>query len=880
MVALSPRAIRLCLAISAAALFALADGRASADTRESGDAASAHTWHAPLSDGAALSLPDLGEGVPSPHDFLGYSIGERFTPAHRVADYLETLAASSDRARLWSYGESYEGRPLQLMAISSASNIEALEGIRERHLARLDSVPRESSTTTGPLNTGLESSADPAFVWLSYGVHGNESSSTEAAMAAAYVLLAAETEAWNGVLERVVVLLDPLTNPDGRERYVHHYKSRSGRSPDPYREAAEHREPWPSGRQNHYGIDLNRDWIWLSQVETQHRVREYRRWEPHVFVDLHEMSPDSSYFFPPSAAPVHPLIDDRTVEWLETFGKANAAAFEQQGWLFYTGEQYDLFYPGYGDSYPALRQSVGMTYEMAGSGVAGLSLRRRTGNTLRLADRTARHLTTSLSTVRTAAEKQHDLIHDQASARAEAARGSDVYLWSPREPHAEAAVRLLAGHGITVQRLAQPWTTSATPPGGGDPIQREFEEGTYLATAGQGTGNLVRTLFELEAELDPRFIEAQRERVEGHRDAQFFDITAWSLPLAYDFEVWKTDRAPSEPIELVHDADSAGSIVGEGDFGYIVPAAGLATFRAAASLQRHRISYRQLQPHSAMHGALFVARRDLGSAGESTIAAIAASSGVTIQRVASGYGEDGVPFGSEEHPPVRHSRIGLVLGEGVSAYSFGHLWHLLDQTIEAEYHQIRIQDLTGTLTDLDVAIFPDGKDYSGRLDADAAGRIRDWVEGGGVIVAINQAAVWLREHGVLTDEEWSPSEDSGTDPTRLVPGAIVQTDHVAHHPLFAGLDHPPSVLFQGDDIWPPTGDPKHDLLVASEDNPVIAGFAWPESKEALAGALLVGDFPVEEGRVVVFSQDPAFRLFWRATMPLFLNAVLHGPSWP
>jgi len=869
-------ALRALLPISLLSLSFIAISAAGEASEDPGVAAAIDddaSWHAPLSDGAEIDLPPLDSGVPSPLDVLGYPLGERFTPGHHVSSYLQRVAIESPRARLWSYGRSYEGRPLQVMAISSPENLTRLDEIREEHLARLSALDGDRPVP--------DSVPGPAIVWLSYGVHGNESSSTEAAMATAYVLNAGEG-AWPELLEDVVVLLDPLTNPDGRARYVHHYTSRAGRVPDPDSAAAEHREPWPGGRQNHYLTDLNRDWMWLSQIETEHRVAAFREWEPHVFVDLHEMSPDSSYFFPPAATPVHPLIDQRTVNWLETFGAENALAFEEQGWLFYTGEQYDLFYPGYGDSYPSLRNSVGMTFEMAGGGSAGLTLKRRTGSTLRLADRTARHLTTSLATVRTAALRRDQLVADQLAARSDAlANASGIYLWSAQEDHADAAASLLRSHGIEVKVLAKAWRGAVRSMAGGEPIERDFPAGAYAVDTHQALGNLVRTLFELEAELDPDFIAAQRARLDAHRDTQFYDITAWCLPLAYDFAAWKAEEIPADHLtEAAARKSHTESIEGTGDFGYVVPPQGLRSFQVAAALQRERISYRQLQPHAGSDdGALFIPRRSLGGRPEAELEDLLASSGALARRVETGYDENGTPFGSEEHPSISRSRIGLVMGDGISPTTYGHLWHLLDRTIEASHHQLRARDLVRALGGLDVVVLPPGDAYDQAIGEEDAGRLKSWVESGGVLVAIGETSDWLREASIISPDDWPEPEESDGESAFFVPGAILQTTASPYHPIFAGLEHAPPVLFEGDTPWLATGDVTHDLLVVTDEDPVVAGFAWPESESDLAGALLVGEFRYESGRVIVFSQNPAFRNFWRATMPLFLNAVLHGPSW-
>src|SRR4051812_30750749 len=408
-----------------------------------------HALVATLSRGETLDLPPLDEHLPSPAAFLGYPLGARFTSWDRIVAYLEALDAASPRVKLWEYGHTYEGRPLKLLAVSSPENLERLEEIRKDVLRLADPAGASAADRERILRR------TPLVVWLAYGVHGNESSSAEAALGAAYVLAAAQGETAE-MLKDVVVLIDPLQNPDGRERYVNGYRQRRGDEANAPPAAAEHWEPWPGGRQNHYLIDLNPDWAWASQQETRPRIAAYRWGEPQVSVDSPERGGENSSFSPPPAEPINPQIDRRVLSWLDAFGRANATAFDRQGWVYFKEENYDLFYPGYGDSYPSLRGAVGMTYEMAGGGRAGVALALPDGTVLTLADRVARHLTTSLATVRTAARNSRKLLADFTANRAKpAAEPARTFLWPADQPEARPLADLLALHGVRVRQLAQ-----------------------------------------------------------------------------------------------------------------------------------------------------------------------------------------------------------------------------------------------------------------------------------------------------------------------------------------------------------------------------------------------------------------------------------------
>ena len=887
---------------------------------------------APLSAGEALELPEVDPAIPSPADVLGYSLGTRFTRYADILGYLEKLAAASPRVAMWEYGRTYEDRPLVLVAVSSAANVARLDEIRARRAALGDPAGWSGEERE------RAAAEEPAVVWLGYGVHGNESSSAEAAMAAAYLLAAAGGD-WERLLDEVVVLVDPLKNPDGRERYVHGYQQLRGAEPEPDPDAVEHREPWPGGRFNHYLFDLNRDWAWATQRETRARLAAVRAWEPQVYVDLHEMSSESTYFFPPPAEPVNPDIDPRVVAWLDAFGRGNAAAFDRLGWIYYKAESFDLFYPGYSDSYGSFRDAVGMTYEVAGGGRAGLAIRRSDGSLLTLADRLARHLVASLATVRTAAEGKRRLVGDFLAARAERARRTGpAYLWDAGRPEAGAMASLLARHGIEVRRLAADREIAVRPLGpgagaagrdGGRAEPRAFRAGAWVASAGQPLGHLLRALVEPETPMPEPFLDRQRRRVEDDLDAAFYDVTAWALPLAYNVETWVAARPPAAlgpPLPapdveadagdgLPAPSSSPGAAAAPaGRVGWLLPPAGLATYRSAARLAaadvRFRVALDELEVGGRAYpsGTLFVPR--LGAPAETpTLLAGLAAEGLEVHPADTSFSTGGISLGSERTASVGRVRVGLVGGDSTSPTALGALWHLFDRQLGLDHLRLDAASLDRTdLGALDVLVLPDG-DYAEALDGRPGEALEAWLRAGGVLVALEGAVDWLRERELTAVRSWEPPEreegesretagaeegETAVDPETpeassapaarpidrplYVPGAVVATELRAGHPLTAGLPSPPPMLVSGARPLLASGEPQTDVVTAARDEPVVAGFAWPESRRRLAGSLLVACERVGRGQLVLFAQDPVFRAFWRGTMPLLLNAVVYGPG--
>ncbi|HEX6203553.1 MAG TPA: hypothetical protein VF100_11165, partial [Thermoanaerobaculia bacterium] len=567
--------------------------------------------------------------------------------------------------------------------------------------------------------------------------------------------------------------------------------------------------------------------------------------------------------------------------------------------------------------------AVGMTYEMAGGGRAGLALARPDGSVLTLADRVARHLVASLATVETAAADAPRLVADFVAARAAAAAGPGaLWLWADDGGEARALADTLRLHGIEVRRLAAGARLTVRPIGGtGEVAPRAFDAGTWAVSAAQPLGRLARALLDAESPMGEEFVARQRRRVEQDLDAAFYDVTAWSLPLAYDVPAWRAEAAAAAGVATVA-ADAAAPAAdlapppAEAVVGWLLPPAGLATYRVAARLQREGVRFRvaldaaTVGGRSYPPGTLFVPR--LGNpAAADLVARLAAAEGQPALPATTSYSSGGISLGSPRMADVGRVRTGVIGGAGTRSTSFGALWFLLDRQVEARPTRLDAATLGAVdLAEFDVLVMPDGGGWDGALDEEAAAALEAWMRGGGVLVGVGGAIDWLRARDLATVVEWQP-EDAAGDPEAPavagggaaaapapaasaaagdrpaldlarrpldVPGAVLATSLAPGHPLAVGIGAPPPVLFNGSRPLVATGEPRVDVLTVAADEPVLAGFAWPESRARLAGALLVAAEPVGRGRLVLFSQDPAFRGFWRGTFPLLLNAAIYGPA--
>jgi hypothetical protein len=425
--------------------------------------------------------------VPDPDGWLGRRFAERHTTVDEILGYAQALAEASDRVTLEHMGTSVQGDPLLLLVITDPDLRPALAA-RDSLITIVRDPWLHSRSARSEALRGLR----PA-VWIAGSVHGDEASGSEAALLMAYHLAADRSEATHAILRSSVVLVGPSHNPDGRRRFLQHVRDhgRQRTAPDPSPWAAEHWQVWPGGRTNHFLFDLNRDWAFLTQQETRSHVAAFLRWRPQVFVDLHEMGRESSYFFPPPAEPINPNIPSEHLEWFEIFGKANAEAFDARGFDYYVREDFDLFYPGYGDSWPTLQGAVGMTFEQATT--RGRALRQREGRIVGYREAVHHHFVATLTTVRTAAERSSELLRSYARfhevARERAARDARKEIILSVATHGAEAARLaevLARQGITVWKTTATRSLRLTPYDGERAREVELPAGSFPHSARAG----------------------------------------------------------------------------------------------------------------------------------------------------------------------------------------------------------------------------------------------------------------------------------------------------------------------------------------------------------------------------------------------------------
>ena len=809
--------------------------------------------------------------VLSPKEFLGYELGEKFTRHHQVVSYFQHIAGESPNVKLHQYGTTNEDRPLLMALISSPENLANLEMIRTDNLKRAGVLPGSPST-------------DIAVVWLSYNVHGNESNSTEASMATTYKLLSEHQD----FLENTLVVIDPCINPDGRERYVNFYWE-TGQFPfNPDPQSAEHQEPWPGGRQNHYLFDLNRDWVWQTQKESQLRLAEYNRWLPHIHVDFHEQGYNNPYYFAPAAQPYHEQITQWQRDFQVAIGKNHAKYFDQNDWLYFTKQSFDLLYPSYGDTYPMYNGAIGMTYEQGGSGRAGLGIIKQEGDTLTLLDRLTRHTTTGLSTIEIASEQSKEILRQFALffqpkksvdyqsfvlKSANVDKMDDLKQWLDKNQiqyGTSTAVKGMEGYNFQTKN------TEAF----------SLSDNDLVVSVNQPKGVLIKVLFEPTTRLV---------------DSLTYDITAWSVPYFYGIQAYATRTALIVKTIPYKDSFSEAPVP-EDAYAFFFKWNSMHDAQLLSSLLNKQIKVRftdtpiLINATQFERGTFIVSERDnkhLGGEFERQITQITNTHKAKFEVVKTGFMDGGPDLGSRNIHYLKAPKIAILRGEGVTTTDYGATWFFMEQELGYPFSALNTTSIEAVnLDEYNVLIMQDGRYRN--LSKSAIEKIITWVKKGGKLIAIDESLKKLvnTEFSSLknfTDDEdkkdWEQrqaeravgsqlipySEQSRNYASRNISGAIFRVTLDNTHPLAYGYGKEFYSLKTGASRYGFLNNQNVGIIKSANDH--INGFAGQFVKEDIVNSMALGVENIGGGRIVYFVDNPLFRDFWYDAKLLFVNAL-------
>jgi Zinc carboxypeptidase len=810
----------------------------------------------------------------SPEQFLGYAPGTHFTPHYQIVNYFQYIARTvPDMVKLEQYGKTNEGRPLLLATIASKENFLSLENIRQNNL-RLANMSRDKMAPN---------ESTPAIVWLSFNVHGNEPASSEASMMTLYALVDPSNTNTKNWLKNTVVLIDPCINPDGRDRYVNWYNQMVGSNLNANQFAREHQEPWPRGRTNHYYFDLNRDWAWQTQLETRQRMVKYNEWMPQVHVDYHEQGYNAPYYFAPAAEPFHEVVSPWQREFQTTIGKNNAKYFDENGWLYFTKERFDLFYPSYGDTYPTYNGAIGMTFEQGGIS-AGLGVATLDGDTLFLTDRVKHHFTTSMSVVEITSLNATKVVHEYRNYfnNAVAKPAGEFKSYLLRADEGDRLKRLT--NLLDLNKIDWGYANSGTAFAGmnydnGKTENGKTAPGDVVVNMNQPKSNLIKVLFERSSKLS---------------DSATYDITAWAVPFAYGLKAYavkdfiaSSKTAPTTTMNPVAD----------NSYGFVVRWNGVSSTKFLASVLKQGVHARYTETAFTSggkeydKGTILITRAANQHVSKlvDIVRDAAASSGASISSITSGFVEKGSDVGSDHVHGIRTPRIALLSGDETSAAAVGEIWHFIDQELKYPVTLLNSSTLGRVnLNDYQVLVIPDGNyDFFG--DKEQNEMLKMWVRRGGRIIALENAVAQMSrtDWGIKmkTTPEEKKDDSKKADYTLLkkfenrerdalvssIPGAIYKVDLDNTHPLGFGYPDFYYTLKQDANIYEFVGD-GWNVGTLRKDN-YVTGFTGSKTKETLKDGLIFGVVELGAGQVVFLNDNPLFRNFWDNGKLLFCNAL-------
>ncbi|MFV1884012.1 MAG: M14 family metallopeptidase [Balneola sp.] len=820
---------------------------------------------------------NYNDDIPTPKEVLGAELGEWHVRHDQLVQYMYAVAEASDRVSITEYARTYENRKLLSLVITSPANHGRLDEIREEHVKLTD--PEVSGE--------LDISEMPAVVQMSYSVHGNEPSGSNASLAVVYHLAAAEGREIEELLSNVVVLIDPSINPDGLNRFAHWantHKSKNVLVTDP--ESREYSEVWPGGRTNHYWFDLNRDWLLVQHPESKGRIARFHEWKPNILTDHHEMGSNSTFFFQPGIpSRTHPLTPQRNQDLTANIAEYHADELDKIQSLYYSKESFDDFYYGKGSTYPDVQGSIGILFEQASSrGHAQETVH----GIIHFPFTIRNQVTASYSTLKAAQDLREELLEHQRlfyqEAAREAARASiKAYVFGESADQARTfhLAEMLNRHQIEVYELGNGVSANG----------ENFEAGkAYVVPTNQPQYKLITAMFERRTEFT---------------DSLFYDVSAWTMPYAFNLPFAELGSREFNNNLLGERFDgemkSNGSVVGNrSNYAYAFEWDEYYSPRALYRLQSAGVrtkvaslpfsSVTQEGQKSFDYGTILipVGVQDDQNKVHEIVKTIAKEDGIKVYALSSGLSTSGIDLGSNNFENLEKPNVAILGGEGTSSAEVGEAWHLFDQRYHMPLTILDKGDLGGA--DLDrynVLVMAGG--WYGDLSEGEVNAIKNWVRGGGVLIAYKSAVNWARQQELADvktkeredDEQEGPrpyvkqSMDSGA---RVIGGSIFNAKLDLTHPLGYGFNDDDITVFRNSTIFLEKGENRYSTPLYYTDAPLAAGYISDENLETIKGSAAVVVSRFGGGRVIAMTDNPNFRAFWYGTNKLFANAIFFGQT--
>ncbi len=804
------------------------------------------------------------ENIPTPKEVIGHEVGEWHVTHDKLMFYMQTLADKSDRITIETRGHTFEGRPILLLTITSPKNHQNIESIREEHVA----ITENGAST-------LSTDAMPIVVYQGFSIHGNEPSGANAGLAYAYYLTAAQGPEIDDLLDNLVILMDPSFNPDGLQRFAYWANTNKSINLVADNNEREYHEVWPGGRTNHYWFDMNRDWLPVQLPESRARIKSFHKWLPNILTDHHEMGTNSTFFFQPGEPTrVHPLTPKMNQELTAEIGTYHARALDKIGSLYYSEENYDDYYYGKGSTFPDVNGSIGILFEQ-GSSRGHIQ---ETENGLLTFPFTIRNqFTTALSTIEAAKnmrvkilDYQRDFYNDVRSEAAKNKTKSIVFGDSKDAAKAWHLAEILNRHKIKFNELASDVTIGG---------KSYIKGNSYVVPMNQKNHRLIKAMFEKRTTFT---------------DSLFYDISAWTFPLAFNLDYSEQSSMANVGSEITNFTALTGKVNEKSTYAYLFEWNEYYTPKALNLIVEKGLRAKVAKSPFSVEGKQYdygtilipVQNQDLNADElHEFLKEVAQESMLQITSVGTGLTK-GIDLGSNDFDPIKKQKVAILVGSGISSSDAGEVWHLFDTRFNMKLTKLDMAYLSNVdlskYTDL---IIPSTSRRGGGLAKKYAEKLIEWVKDGGTLIGYRNVAEWLDKNEViklkfkkdtLVAKNISFAKKGNFNGAQVTGGAIFEAKLDRSHPINYGYKNDKLALFRNTNIYIEPSKNSYNNPIQYTDNPLLSGYISEENLELMKGSVPFQVKKVGKGRVIIFTDNTNFRAFWYGTNKLLMNAIFFG----
>ncbi len=870
--------------------------------------------------------------IPKFEEVAGYKTSDKPAGYFDVVNYIKAVANTSSKVKLVQEGQTYQGRKLYYLIVTSDKNHNRLDQIKQN--LELIADPRKAKDKN--IKKIIEET--PAVAFMMYSIHGNEASGTNASLKLLYELTANNSPEINELLDKLIVIIYPMENPDGRQRFISQAEQWYGRIKDPDTQSFPHSGLWPSGRTNHYHFDLNRDWFILSQPESKARVKAVLDWHPQLVVDAHEMGSFSTFLFNPPREPINPHMHKIIQDWWHIFSKDQAKAFDEHGWSYYTREWLEEWYPGYGTSWPSYAGAVAILYEQART--AGTDVKRPDGTTLTYGQSVEHQFVSSLANLKTAAERREELLNDFYKMKAEAVENNSdtkAFIIEPDEntTRINRFIERLNFQKIEMFIAKNDFSVNAKDPWGTE--KNSFPKGSIIIPLNQPLSPLVKAICEFDTRMTNKYLKSERESIMKGKGTRLYEVSAWSMPLGYGLKIYSSNEYPDTEMEEVHQINKDGETnLAEAKYGYLIKLTDENVYPLLYKLMTNGIQVNvadepfEVESKKFERGTLLIRKIENPNLNINVLSELSSEYKIKIYPVNTALATTGTDLGGGNFTLLTEPRTAFLVGNRVSMGDFGAIWYLLDRELGVRTSKLKIENLGRfDLSKYNVIILPP---YYGSLKNDIGNglnKLKEWVKDGGTLISFGRGAAALADSSVKfsrvrlrsqilskldsylksvkEDKEklnftidsleiWEAKDfniptnkSTKTELNSTIKfeslarkfspqGVYLTVDLNPEHWLAYGSPNRIAAFYSSSNVFMNKSSVETVGRFAGMKDLRLSGLLWPEAAKRIENSSYLTRERYGRGQIILFAAHPDFRAYNYGTARLLLNAIFLGPG--